>query len=54
MLIPASLWLCSLFSMFTARQKIKKEKGEPTELENQVSEKHIIQSEFPRGGAYNV
>jgi len=22
--------------MFTARQKIKKEKGEPTELENQV------------------
>merc|ERR1712100_866632 len=31
----------SLFSMFTARQKIKKEKGEPTELENQVAQAFV-------------
>merc|ERR1711977_616440 len=28
----------SLVEMFTARQKIKKEKGQPTELENQVAQ----------------
>merc|ERR1711900_91630 len=30
-----------LFSMFTARQKIKKEKGEPSELENQVAQAFV-------------
>merc|ERR1711904_268995 len=31
----------SLVGMFTARQKIKKEKGEPTELENQVAQAFV-------------
>merc|ERR1711865_1221152 len=31
----------SVFIMFTARQKIKKEKGEPTELENQVAQAFV-------------
>merc|ERR1712196_322296 len=30
-----------LVKMFTARQKIKKEKGEPTELENQVAQAFV-------------
>merc|ERR1711907_192191 len=30
-----------LVTMFTARQKIKKEKGEPTELENQVAQAFV-------------
>merc|ERR1711998_674068 len=30
-----------LVNMFTARQKIKKEKGEPTELENQVAQAFV-------------
>ena len=33
--------------MFTARQKIKKEKGEPTELENQVDNKNPLLSVNP-------
>merc|ERR1712162_62863 len=31
----------SVFIMFTASQKIKKEKGEPTELENQVAQAFV-------------
>merc|ERR1712137_21826 len=36
-----SLAAQSLVNMFTARQKIKKEKGEPTELENQVAQAFV-------------